>query len=184
MFRSSLGIFVFTASALVMACGEKTAEPAKPVAGVAEPVAHEAPKAVAEAPKAVEAIVEPAQNEIAPVVVTIELPASLAGADLAVGKRQYSKCRACHTVKEGQANRVGPNLYGIFGNAAAQTPKFRYSKALLESGKTWDMQSMDTWIANPRETVPGTSMAFVGIKDDEKRKALLAYLYTETGGEN
>ncbi|PHR62518.1 MAG: cytochrome c family protein [Robiginitomaculum sp.] len=183
MFRSSLGIFVIFASALVMACGEKATEQPKPIVDVAKPIVAAAKPVAPEAPEIVAAKVEPAQSEIAPAIATIELPASLAGADLAIGKRQFSKCRACHTIKQGQANRVGPNLYGIFGSTAAQNPKFRYSKALQGAEKTWDMETIDTWISNPRQAVPGTSMAFVGIKDDEKRKALLAYLYTETGGQ-
>jgi len=108
------------------------------------------------------------------------VPKILQGADLAIGKRQFAKCRACHTTGKVGASRIGPNLYSVFGAQAASKPKFRFSKALRESGIIWDAQTLDKWIANPRQYVPGTTMAFVGVRDTEKRRALLAYLYAQT----
>ncbi|MBL4597254.1 MAG: cytochrome c family protein [Robiginitomaculum sp.] len=125
----------------------------------------------------------PANTTPAPAPVNIELPAELAGADLRAGQGEYAKCRACHTVDTGGPNRVGPNLYGIFGQATAQNPKFRYSKPMQNSDIVWDIPTMDQWLANPRTFLPGTSMIFVGVRDDTKRKNLMAYLYVQTGGE-
>jgi len=114
--------------------------------------------------------------------VEIVLPAELAEADLVRGQREYNKCRACHTTGQGQPNRVGPNLYGIFGQPAAQNPKFRYSKPMQNSALVWDVATMDTWLASPKQAVPGTSMVFVGVRNPQRRKDLIAYLYVQTGG--
>lgn len=113
----------------------------------------------------------------------VALPPQYADANLAVGKREFAKCKACHTLEEGQARKIGPNLYGIFGKPAAAVPNFKYSKAMLEKPIIWDHANFDQWIFNPRQFLPGTSMAFSGIKNPEKRRALLAYIYIQTGGE-
>ncbi|MBL4617392.1 MAG: c-type cytochrome [Robiginitomaculum sp.] len=113
----------------------------------------------------------------------IVLTGYLAGADLKVGKREFAKCRACHTVEQGQRNKMGPNLFGMFGNKVGFNTEFRYSKVLQDSDIVWDMQNLDRWLENPREFLPETSMAFVGIRNEEKRRALMAYLYTKTNEE-
>ena len=113
-------------------------------------------------------------------IADIEVPKQWAGADIAMGKREFSKCRACHTTSKGGAQRIGPNLYGIFGSKAASNPEFRFSKALQDSNILWTAQTMDQWIADPKQMVKQTSMSFVGIRNPEKREALLAYLYQQT----
>jgi cytochrome c len=95
---------------------------------------------------------------------------------VAKGERLYVQCRDCHTVDEGDDDRVGPNLYGVPGKAAASRSGFPYSASLRAAGLTWDDATLDRWLENPRAVVPETSMAFVGIKDPEDRRALIAYL--------
>ncbi|MCF6292768.1 MAG: c-type cytochrome [Robiginitomaculum sp.] len=110
----------------------------------------------------------------------VVLPKFLVGADLKVGKREFAKCRACHTLEPGQRNKMGPNLFGMFGNKVGFNGEFRYSKAMQDSDLVWSMENLDQWFENPREFLSGTSMAFVGIRDEQKRRALMAYLYTKT----
>ena len=92
------------------------------------------------------------------------------------GKRYYIYCQACHTLNEGGMNKVGPNLYGIYGAEAAQVEGFVYSDALTGSGLVWDEATLDAWIARPAELVPGTTMVFAGITDPQQRADLVAYL--------
>lgn len=112
----------------------------------------------------------PAAEAAAPVTA-----ADLTG-DPEQGKRYYIFCQACHTLNEGGMNKVGPNLYGIFGAPAAQVEGFVYSDALANSGLVWDKATLDAWIARPAELVPGTTMVFAGITDPQQRADLIAYL--------
>ncbi len=100
--------------------------------------------------------------------------------DLTNGKRQYAKCKICHTLMQGERNKIGPNLYGVLGRPAASLPGFRYSAALKASGIIWDENTLSQWVQNPRQTVPKTSMTFVGVRDDKSRRDLLAYLLKQT----
>jgi len=84
-------------------------------------------------------------------------------------------CQVCHTVEAGK-NKIGPSLAGIVGRKAGSAPGYSYSDANKNSGVTWDEANLDTYLTDPRKFVPGTKMLFVGIKNPDDRKALIAYL--------
>lgn len=107
-------------------------------------------------------------------------PAAAQAPDATIGKRMFMRCMACHNVTANAPNKIGPNLYGIVGKKAAGVPGFRYSSALQRSGLTWDMATLDKWLARPAAMVPGTSMVFAGIAKPEERQALIAYLKKPT----
>jgi len=109
------------------------------------------------------------------------LPAPYNAADLANGKKQFARCRSCHTLPEGGANLVGPNLYGVFGRKAGSVEGYNYSDAVETAGFVWDGAKLDQWLADPRGFLPGTKMSFAGLKDAEDRRDLIAYLHTQTG---
>lgn len=96
--------------------------------------------------------------------------------DLARAKAQFlSSCGVCHTAENGEANRQGPNLYGIIGRPAASRPDFKYSEALKTSGFVWDEAMLDRWIEDAAAVRPGTIMAYRQ-RDAERRKLVIAYL--------
>ncbi len=96
------------------------------------------------------------------------------------GSKLFILCSACHSLKENEVNKVGPNLYGFMGKKAGIKDDFKYSEALLSSGIVWDEESLRKWIENPAKYIPGTSMAFIGIKEKDRQDALIAYLIDQT----
>ncbi len=110
-----------------------------------------------------------------------DITTRLAGADLKRGQTMYFQCRACHSLEEGGANKVGPNLHGVFGRKAGLTPGFAYSEALTESDVVWTIEAMDEWLARPSQFLPGNRMVFIGVKDAQDRASLIAYMQQETG---
>jgi cytochrome c len=85
-------------------------------------------------------------------------------------------CGACHSLT---ANRVGPNLSGVYGRKAGTAPNFHYSDAVKLSGVTWDAASINKWLTNPRDFIPGQRMNF-SISDPQKRADVIAYLKAES----
>lgn len=110
-----------------------------------------------------------------------DLQALLAAADPAKGKVLFLQCRACHGLEEGGANKVGPNLYGVFGRKAGLAPGFAFSDAVTQSDIIWSAGTLDAWLARPSDFLPGNRMVFVGIRKPEDRANLIAYLKRETG---
>jgi cytochrome c len=96
--------------------------------------------------------------------------------DAAAGEKVFQVCRACHQIGETAKNAVGPVLNGIIGRKAGTYPDYSYSEANKNSGLTWDEATFTSYIPNPRAKIPGTKMIFIGIKDDQKIKDLIAFL--------
>jgi cytochrome c len=112
-------------------------------------------------------------------IAAVALSATIApamAADPAAGEKAYAVCKACHRVGEGAKNTVGPSLNGIVGRQAATVEGFNYSDALKNSGLTWDEAALAEYFKNPKAKVPGTKMAFAGVKDDTKIADIIAYL--------
>lgn len=96
------------------------------------------------------------------------------------GAKLAKRCTVCHSYAEGGGHKVGPNLWGFLGSKAASKDGFNYSKAMMESGITWDEASFNAYIESPRTYIPGNRMAFVGLKKAEDRADLLLYLKSQT----
>ncbi len=99
----------------------------------------------------------------------------LASADAAKGEATFKKCASCHTVNQGGANGIGPNLYATMGKPVAGHA-FAFSDALKTHGGTWDWATMDAWLKNPKAFAPGTKMSFAGLGDAAERANLMVYL--------
>lgn len=110
---------------------------------------------------------------------TAEVPIEtlLAHADPAKGQAVFQKCASCHTIAQGGANGIGPNLYGVVGDAIGQgRGGFAFSDGLKAKGGKWDFKLLNTWLTNPRGLVSGTKMTFAGLDDPQDRANVIAYL--------
>ena len=98
-------------------------------------------------------------------------------AQVAARPAAFAQCASCHAVVPGR-NGIGPSLAGVVGAPAARDPQFAYSTAMRGSGLTWDEATLDAYLKDPRAVVPGTKMAYTGLKDDAARAQLIAWLKT------
>jgi cytochrome c len=99
-----------------------------------------------------------------------------AAQDAAAGEQVFRRnCSACHTVEQGR-NRQGPSLFGIVGRASGSVSGFHYSAGNQNVHLTWDPDTLNRYLANPRGVVPGTTMTFAGLRSDADRANLIAYL--------
>ena len=96
--------------------------------------------------------------------------------DIAAGKSSFNKCMACHAIGEGAKNKVGPELNGIDGRKSGTAPDYSYSDANKNSGITWNKELFLEYIKDPKAKIPGTKMAFAGIKNEKEANDLWAYI--------
>jgi cytochrome c len=96
--------------------------------------------------------------------------------DAAAGKTSFNKCLACHAIGEGAKNKVGPQLNGLDGRKAGTAPDYNYSEANKNSGITWNKEQFLQYIKDPKAKIPGTKMAFAGIKNEKEANDLWAYI--------
>jgi cytochrome c len=116
---------------------------------------------------------------IAVAAVLIRAGASFAATeDPAVGAELFkSRCGICHSPEAG-TNKIGPSLFNVVGRPAGSIEDYPYSDANRRSGIVWDLAALDRYLTAPQAMVPGTKMTFPGIKNDEQRAAVIAYLNT------
>ena len=101
----------------------------------------------------------------------------LAKADVAAGEKVFAKCIACHTINQGGANGIGPNLYAtVDEEVAVGKAGFAFSDALKTKGGKWTFEALDHWLASPREFAPGTKMSFAGLGNGQDRANIIAYM--------
>lgn len=103
--------------------------------------------------------------------------------DAAAGERVFRRCAACHEVGEGAENGVGPILSGLVGRQAGTVPDFEYSDAMREAGAAglaWTVADLQAYLERPRDVVPGTKMAFPGLRSEEDRNDVIAYVHAQS----
>jgi cytochrome c len=96
--------------------------------------------------------------------------------DVAAGEHSFNKCLPCHAIGPDAENKIGPQLNGLDGRHSGTAPSFSYSDANKNSGIVWAEATFKDYIKNPAAMVPGTKMAFAGIKNDQEINDLWAYV--------
>jgi len=105
--------------------------------------------------------------------------ASHADADVAKGEKIFKRCAVCHALEPGK-NKLGPSLSGVFGRTSGSVEGFRYSKAMAGAGIVWTEETISAYLENPRTYVKGNRMSFAGLRKEQDRVDLIAYLKTAT----
>jgi cytochrome c len=110
------------------------------------------------------------------VAMTLAMASATRAQDLAAGEQSFRKCGPCHAVGEDARNKVGPELNGLDGRKSGTAADYSYSEANKNSGITWNAATFKEYIQNPMAKIPGTKMAFAGIKNEKEIGDLWAYL--------
>ena len=113
------------------------------------------------------------------VIFLLPLSALHAEGDAGKGKKVFNKCKTCHSLEDGK-NKIGPHLFGMFGRTAGAVEGFKYSDAMKDSGVVWDDETLDALITKPKDFMPGTKMAYSGLKKETQRQDLIAFLKEAT----
>ena len=107
---------------------------------------------------------------------TIDIAALMALADLDHGKKIFKKCSACHSIKSGGGNKIGPALYNVVGRAVGGVQDYKYSKSLITYGNEWTFEELNGFLIKPAKWIKGTKMAFAGLKDEKDRASVILFM--------
>lgn len=180
-------VLMGAATALLAACSGSTEPAPQPSASASEATA---PTEVASSATPVEAtpaasaspsaLPGPTPSASASIKATAPAPTPSATPEKVVAAAapppaSWARCAACHNADKGAADKIGPNLYGVYGHKMGQG-SYAFSDAVKASGLTLDEATLDKWLENPRALIPGNRMSFPGIKDAAKRAEIIAYL--------
>ena len=110
--------------------------------------------------------------------VLAQAPAAMPAGNAAAGEKVFIQCKTCHVVDKG-VNRVGPSLHGVVGRKASTVPGYTYSAANKKSGLVWTAPVLFKYLEAPQKMVPGTKMAYAGLKKPQDRANVIAYLATK-----
>ena len=113
---------------------------------------------------------------------SIDISALLALGDAAHGEKVFKKCKACHSIKQGGGNKIGPKLWNVMFRPVGVITEYKYSKALSSYGKEWNWEEMNGFLIKPSSWIKGNKMGFAGLKSEKDRASVILYL--NQNGEN
>ena len=99
--------------------------------------------------------------------------------DAAAGEGVFKRvCSACHNPTAEGPRKLGPSLFKVVGRKAGTLDGFKYSAAKRDPDLVWTPDKLDPYLTSPREFMPGTTMAYAGLKSETDRANVIAYLQT------
>ena len=107
---------------------------------------------------------------------SVDITALLAMGDIAHGEKVYKKCKACHSIKQGGGNKIGPALWNVIFRPVGSVTDYKYSKALSSYGKEWTWEEMNGFLIKPSKWIPYNKMGFAGLKSEKDRASVILYL--------
>ena len=107
---------------------------------------------------------------------SVDIAALLAMGDIAHGEKVYKKCKACHSIKQGGGNKIGPALWNVIFRPVGSITDYKYSKALSSYGKEWNWEEMNGFLIKPSKWIPNNKMGFAGLKSEKDRASVILYL--------
>ena len=107
---------------------------------------------------------------------TVDISALLALGDVAHGENVFKKCKACHSIKQGGRNNIGPKLWNVMFRPVGAVTDYKYSKALITYGKEWSWEEMNGFLIKPAKWIKGNKMGFAGLKSEKDRASVILYL--------
>ena len=116
------------------------------------------------------------QTKASSSVQTVDIAALLALGTVEQGQKVFKKCSACHSIKKGGRNNIGPALYNVLGRNMGALEDYKYSKALIAFGKDWTFDEMNNFLIKPTTYIKGTKMAFAGLKKEKDRASVILYM--------
>ncbi len=107
---------------------------------------------------------------------TLDISAFLALGDVADGEKVFKKCKACHSIKQGGGNKIGPKLWGVMFRPVGAITDYKYSKSLSTYQKEWTWEEMNGFLIKPSTWIKGNKMGFAGLKSEKDRASVILYL--------
>ena len=108
--------------------------------------------------------------------VAVELEGSPEPGNPVSGRRVFNKCKVCHLLEKDGIHRIGPNLYGVFGRTSGTVAGYKFSRAMREAGITWNRETLSLYLKKPKNYIPGTKMAFVGLNVPGDVQDVISYI--------
>ena len=107
---------------------------------------------------------------------SLDISALLALGDASHGEKVFKKCKACHSIKQGGRNNIGPKLWNVMFRTVGAVTDYKYSKALTSYGKEWSWEEMNGFLIKPSSWIKGNKMGFAGLKSEKDRASVILYL--------
>ena len=106
----------------------------------------------------------------------IDISAIMALGNVVSGEKIFKKCAACHSIKKGGPNKIGPALYNVVGRAVGGVNDYKYSKTLASYSRDWTFEELNGFLTKPSSYLKGTKMSYAGLRKEKDRASVIKYL--------